>query len=115
MIAENAIGQTVAEFRVFGINSLKTLVDPAAFVGKRLKGIAIENQNLLLSFETITLEVDLQRTGGTTWFSKASAISSPVGPRLPTGRLLFADGGALDFSEPAKTKRIAFWIKQIDN
>jgi hypothetical protein len=115
VIAENALGQAVAEFRVFGINSLKTLVDPAAFAGQILKDVAIENGNLLLSFETVTLEVDLQRTGGTAWLSTANTIGSPVGPRLPTGRLIFAGGGGLDFSEPAKTKRIAFWIKRIEN
>jgi hypothetical protein len=52
------------------------------------------------------IRVDLQRTGRVTWLKGANAWELSSGVPLPTVRLLLDDGSGLDFTEPAKTKRI---------
>ncbi|MDQ0940736.1 hypothetical protein [Streptomyces sp. V1I1] len=108
LISDHAIGATVSTFRVFGINSLKTYSDPDALQGQALESVAEVENTLQLKFTRHSIDVDLQRTGSVIWH----AIDNTSASKSPTGRLIFTNGFALTFAEPAKTKRIAFWVKE---
>lgn len=112
LLKENALGCTVESFHVFGINSLKTLQPPTSLAGGTLTDVAVEDSFLLVTVNEWELKIDLQRTGAATWFSPST--NSTDGARLSTvtGQILFTDGSRVDFVEPAKTKRIAFWLSR---
>jgi hypothetical protein len=103
----------VSSLQVFGINSLKTVVDPGILTGEPLKAASVEDDRLLLLFEAVEIRVDFQRTGGVQWIPELESAGAPSVSRLPTGRLSFSSGARLDFVEPAKTKRIGFWINPL--
>jgi hypothetical protein len=65
-----------------------------------------EERVITISTTACEIRVDLQRIGRVTWLENADAwqLSSGV---PPTVRLLLDDGSGLDFTESAKTKRVA--------
>ncbi|MFB6956625.1 hypothetical protein ACFCYB_06185 [Streptomyces sp. NPDC056309] len=114
LISERAAERTVLSFQVFGINSLKTLLDPAQLADQTLIKAELRNNLLSLLFDRNRVDVDLQRTGTVTWVdSEFTQDDTPVA-RRPTGRLIFKESGILEFTEPAKTKRIGFWIHSLE-
>ena len=62
---------------------------------------------IAISTTAYKIRVDLQRSGRVTWLQSADAWQLSSGVPLPTVRLLLDDGSGLDFTEPAKTKRVA--------
>ncbi|MET9091368.1 hypothetical protein ABZX72_04700 [Streptomyces cyaneofuscatus] len=108
LISEHALGGTLSSFRVFGINSLKTYTDPGVLEGQVLESAEAVENILRLKFTHNYIDIDLQRTGSVAWH----AIDGESASKSPTGRLIFSNGFALTFAEPAKTKRIAFWVKE---
>lgn len=55
----------------------------------------------------------MARTGIVVALQKALAWKASEKSPMPTARVLFSDGSALDFKEPAKTKRITFTIRNL--
>lgn len=109
-ILDRVIGRTVAEFQVFGINSLKSVSPaPADVVGSRIDAASVEDRILELRTLDHVVRIDLQRTGRLIWSGRASAGAAGIGAR-PTVRLALDDGQGVDFTEPAKTKRITVRI-----
>ena len=107
-------GQSVAQFLVHGINSLKSMEAPLAVLAGQTIGslTAIGDAMFELAIGEYALAVDLQRTGVAVWADSASPWSFGQ-PSMPTGQLLLEDGGGINFSEPAKTKRISFRIRRL--
>lgn len=109
-ILDRLVGRTVSEFHVFGINSLKSVVPaPADLVGSRIVATSAENRILELRTQNHAVQIDLQRTGRLIWLDATPAAAAGMGAR-PTARLLVDDGQGIDFTEPAKTKRIVVRI-----
>lgn len=106
-------GRTVAQVLVHGINSLKSLDVPLdALVGQSVGPITATSDAMLeLVVGEYVLEIDLQRTGVAQWVDDASPWSFGK-PSMPTGQLLLESGGGVNFSEPAKTKRITFRLRR---
>ena len=105
------VGETVAELQVLGINSLKSVVpSPADLIGQPITGVSADNRLATLQMGALTATVDLQRTGKVHWLDAAERAR--IGrTALPTLRLILASGAGMDFSEPAKTKRISVQIR----
>lgn len=114
LISERAAGRTVLSFQVFGINSLKTLLDPAQLADQTLMKAELRNNLLSLLFDKNRVDVDLQRTGTVTWVDAEFTQDDTPVARRPTGRLIFKESGILEFTEPAKTKRIGFWVHSLE-
>jgi hypothetical protein len=114
LISQKATGRTVLSFQVFGINSLKTLLDPAQLANQTLIKAELRDNLLSLVFDKNRVDVDLQRTGTVTWVDTEFTQDDTPAARRPTGRLIFKKSGILEFTEPAKTKRIGFWIHSLE-
>jgi len=107
-LAEQLIGRSIRQLQVLGVNSLKTVTPSAAeLVGEQVVSTRCEERVIAVSTAAYEIRVDLQRTGRVTWLERADAWQVSSGPPLPTVRLLLDDGTGLDFTESAKTKRIA--------
>ncbi|MEV5232371.1 hypothetical protein [Streptomyces pseudogriseolus] len=113
LITDKALGREVASFEVFGINSLKTLEDPAQISSQVLREAELSEDRISLTFDTMRIEIDLQRAGSVVWSNEQLSVDDTAVSRRPTGRLVFCESGVLSFEEPAKTKRIGFWIKSL--
>jgi hypothetical protein len=100
-------GRSVRQLQVLGVNSLKT-VTPSAnqLAGEQVRSAQCEERVIAISTAAYEIRIDLQRTGRVTWLKEADAWQLSSGVPLPTVRLLLDDGTGLDFTEPAKTKRI---------
>ena len=108
LLAAQLVGRSIRQLQVLGINSLKT-ISPSAeeLVGEQVHGARCEERIIGISTTGYEIRVDLQRTGRVTWLQKAVAWQMSSGVPLPTVRLLLDNGSGLDFTEPAKTKRVA--------
>lgn len=114
LLSKQATGRSVARFQVFGINSMKTLPDPAELSNQTLRNARVKGGLLVVAFDRNCIEVDLQRTGVMNWLDEEFDPSGAQTARRPTGRLTFSGSGVVEFVEPAKTKRISFWIKPVE-
>jgi hypothetical protein len=108
LLAAQLVGRSIRQLQVLGINSLKT-ISPSAdkLVGEQVHDARCEERIIDISTTGYEIRVDLQRTGRVTWLQTAVAWQMSSGVPLPTVRLLLDDGSGLDFTEPAKTKRVA--------
>lgn len=108
LLATQLVGRSIRQLQVLGINSLKT-ISPSAdeLVGEQVHDARCEERIVGISTGCYEIRVDLQRTGRVTWLESAFAWQMSSGVPLPTVRLLLDDGSGLDFTEPAKTKRVA--------
>lgn len=112
-ILARLVGRTVAEFCVFGINSLKSVAPtPAALAGTEIVGTSVRDRILELRTHSYLAQIDLQRAGRLIWLDTLPSAAAGVGSR-PTVRLLTQDGRGIDFAEPAKTKRISVRISKV--
>lgn len=107
LLAEQLVGRSIRQLQVLGINSLKTISPPAEkLVGEHVHSARCEERVITISTTAFEIRIDLQRTGRVVWLERAEAWQLSGGVPLPTARLLLDDGSGLDFTEPAKTKRI---------
>lgn len=101
------VGQSIRQLQVLGVNSLKTITPSAdVLVGEQVRSARCEERVIAIATTAYEIRIDLQRTGRVTWLKSADAWRLSSGIPLPSARLLLADGTGLDFTEPAKTKRI---------
>ncbi len=111
-LRQHAVGRTVRALQILGINSLKTVEpSPAALEGHIVVDVAAQGRALEIAFETCAIHVDLARTGRIKWLPTAEAWTPTDATQAPTLRLLLGDGSAVDFTEPARTKRISASIR----
>jgi hypothetical protein len=107
LLAERLVGRSIRQLQVLGVNSLKTVTpSPADLDGERVVGANCNERIIVISTTTFEIRVDLQRAGRVNWLKRADAWQLSSGVPLPTVRLLLDDSAGLDFTEPAKTKRI---------
>lgn len=100
-------GREIATFQVLGINSLKSLSPtPEDLIGEVIAESEVVERILTVRTTNLSITFDLQRTGRLVWLESAAPYRPTDGTSRPTVRLLLTDGSALDFTEPAKTKRI---------
>lgn len=102
-------GHVVRQFTVYGINALKSMdPGPADLEGERIEAIEFTSEcTFWLRATAVALEVDLQRVGSLSWVPDGAPWK--IGqPSMPTGQLLLDTPGAVNFTEPSKTKRITF-------
>lgn len=105
------IGRSIRELQVLGVNSLKTINPPASTLeGASIVSANIETPAIEILTSGYSIRIDLARTGRVTWLAQAVEWTPRDGTPAPTLRLLLDSGGALDFLEPAKTKRITVAI-----
>jgi hypothetical protein len=100
--------------QILGINSLKSLQPPLeSMTDQRITGLALDEgtRKIKLVLEQHIILVDMARTGIVVTLNKSLAWQASDRTPMPTARVLFSDGSALDFKEPAKTKRISFTIQ----
>jgi hypothetical protein len=104
------LGESVAQLQVLGVNSLKSVTPPLSdLVGLEITAVSVSERLVTIGMGSCIATIDLQRTGRLQWLDHAEPAQ--IGrPSLPTLRLLLQSGAGLDFSEPAKTKRIAVTI-----
>lgn len=109
-ILDRIVGETVSGLQVLGINSLKSVTPaPADLTGLRIESAAAEDRVLELRTRAHSVTLDLQRTGRLVWHEAPLSRAINLAVR-PTVRLLLESGSAVDFTEPAKTKRITVRI-----
>jgi hypothetical protein len=109
-------GKRVASVQILGINSLKSLHPPIESVsGQRVTEILIDEsrRKIDLVLERHIILVDMARTGTVVILKQALIWQPSDKSRMPTARIVFSDGSALDFKEPAKTKRISLTVQNI--
>jgi hypothetical protein len=107
LLAEQLIGRSIRQMQVLGVNSLKTVTPSATeLVGEHVRSARCEERVIAILTAAYEIRIDLQRTGRVTWLKGADAWQLSSGMPFPTVRLLLDDGTGLDFTEPAKTKRI---------
>ena len=108
LLAGQLVGRSIRQLQVLGVNSLKT-VSPSVdeLVGEHVRSARCEERVIAISTTACEIRVDLQRIGRVTWLENADAWQLSSGVPLPTVRLLLDDGSGLDFTESAKTKRVA--------
>jgi hypothetical protein len=108
LLAGQLIGRSIRQLQVLGVNSLKTVLPSADdLIGEHVRSARCQERVVAISTTAYEIRVDLQRTGRVTWLENADAWKLSSGTPLPTIRLLLDDGSGLDFTEPAKTKRVA--------
>lgn len=108
---ERLHGKRIALLQVLGINSLKSLTPPVeTLVGDTVEGSEVAERILALQTSSHLVTFDLQRTGKVVWLGSAEPFRIGVGP-MPTVRLI-TDDGAVDLTEPAKTKRITVVVDE---
>lgn len=107
-----AVGDSIAELQVFGVNNLKSVSpSPIDAVGSTVLDASVADRTLRIDAGSYVITFDLQRTGKLVWL--ATADRARIGQaNLPTVRLLLASGAGLDLTEPAKTKRISVHIRR---
>jgi hypothetical protein len=112
LLAAQLAGRSIRQLQVLGVNSLKT-VTPSAdqLVGEQVCSTRCQERVIAISTAAYEIRIDLQRTGRVTWLKEADAWQLSSGIPLPTVRLLVDDGSGLDFTEPAKTKRITVSLR----
>lgn len=112
-ILERLHGKRITLLQVLGINSLKSLTPPVeALVGDVIEGSEVAECILTLRSSSHLVIFDLQRTGRVVWLSSAEPLRLGTG-HMPTVRLI-TDDGAVDLTEPAKTKRITVVVSERD-
>lgn len=117
-IRRNISGKRLADFQIYGINSLKTLLPaPHQVVGEQVVELAVnpDLRQLTIISDTHTVDVDLARTGTISFLEKIGPWRVSDGGAMPTARMIFDDGSGIDFREPAKTKRITFVVRLKDS
>lgn len=110
LVLNRLVGESIVQLQVLGVNSLKSVApSPADLVGRTITAVAVDDRSLTIEIGDLRAVIDLQRTGRLRWRDRAepARIGSPG---LPTLRLLLESGAGLDFSEPARTKRISVTI-----
>lgn len=114
-VRARVVGKIISSFRVYGINSLKTL-DPSldALIGDQIVDLLAQadGRRVELVCRDHVIDIDLARTGKLAGLDEASPWNLAGGGPMPTGRLIFGDNTGLDFKEPAKTKRITFAVRR---
>ncbi len=109
---QRIVGQSVRQLQVLGINSLKSVMPaPHDFVGATITSVSAHDRKVRIDLGRLSATVDLQRTGRLLWLGEA-VPARIAQPGTPTVRLLFESGSALDFTEPAKTKRISVVLSE---
>ncbi|MGI5147199.1 hypothetical protein ACQEVC_12590 [Plantactinospora sp. CA-294935] len=115
MAREWVAGKKIESFRVYGVNSLKTLA-PALddLVGDQVVDLVAQDdaRRVDVVCRDHVIAVELERTGKMAALREAAAWSPAAGTPMPTGRMTFEDGTGFDFREPAKTKRITFAVRR---
>jgi hypothetical protein len=114
-VRERVAGRKIASFRVYGVNSLKTLDPPIDdLVGDEVVDLVPQEgtSRVEMICRDHNVDIDLARTGRLTTLPDAGPWSPSNGGPMPTARVIFDDGSGLDFREPAKTKRIAFSLRR---
>lgn len=115
VIRERVVGKKIGSFRVYGINSLKTLDPPLdVLAGAQVESLLVEDdiRRVELVCGDYVIDIDLARTGRLLVLREADTWTPGDGDPMPTGRLIFDDGTGIDFKEPAKTKRITFVVRR---
>lgn len=112
-VLNRLVGESVDQLQVLGINSLKSVApSPTDLVGSEIAGVEVADRVVSLAIGPFVATIDLQRTGRLTWLDNAEPAQ--IGrAALPTIRLLLKSGAGLDFSEPAKTKRITVTLRTV--
>jgi len=114
LLTGQLVGRSIRQLQVLGVNSLKTVTPPAdALVGEQVRTARCDERIIGISTTAYEIRIDLQRTGRVTWLKSADAWRMSSGVPLPSARLLLDDGSGLDFTEPAKTKRITVALQTI--
>jgi hypothetical protein len=110
-LLERLLDQSISQFQVLGINSLKSVLPaPQDLVGQPVTAVSAAGRTLTIELGKIAATVDLDRTGRLLWLD--TAAPAQIGqPSLPTLRLILESGSGLDFIEPAKTKRISVTLR----
>lgn len=110
-VVEHVHGARVVVLQVLGINSLKSLAPPLdALLGDTIEGSEVLERILTVRTSRHTITFDLQRAGKVVWRGSEQAYRMGSGP-LPTVRLV-TDKGAVDLTEPSKTKRITVVVNE---
>lgn len=109
------VDRTVERLEIFGVNSLKTVTPaPSAAAGAMVLSVSYTHEGRLnLICDRLVIEVDLARTGGIEVSESLEPWRADGRSIPPTGRLLLAGGGGVDFKEPGRTKRITFALRPI--
>lgn len=108
LLADQLVGRSIRQLQVLGVNSLKTIAPSVdELVGEQVQSARCEERVIAIWTTGYEIRLDLQRTGRVTWLKSADPWQLSSGVPLPTVRLLLDDGSGLDFTEPAKTKRVA--------
>ncbi len=102
-------GQRITRLQVLGVNSLKS-VSPTVddLVGEVVEQAEVAGRIITLHTNRCVVTFDLQRTGRAIWVPSGEPFR-PAAGSAPTVRLV-TDGGTIDLTEPARTKRIAVQI-----
>lgn len=104
-------GRRIILLQVLGINSLKSLTPRLdALVGDTIEASEFVGRILTLRTSGHRVMFDLQRTGKVIWLRSSNEFRLGAGP-MPTVRLI-TDGGTVDLTEPAKTKRITVVVSK---
>lgn len=104
-------GQSITTLQVLGINSLKSMSPmPDALTDEFIESASVVDRVLTITTGRHQIVVDLQRTGKLVWLTTAAPYSIAAGALRPTVRLILASGQGVDFTEPAKTRRITVTI-----
>lgn len=101
------VGESVRQVQVLGVNSLKSVSPtPQDLVASTITSVEASGRSVRIDLGNLSATFDLQRTGRLIWLDSAEPAKFGQ-PGLPTVRLLLESGSAVDFTEPAKTKRIS--------
>ena len=107
LLAGQLVGRSIRQLQVLGVNSLKTVTPSTdALVGKQVRRARCEDRVIVILTTSHKIRIDLQRTGRVSCLVSADVWQVSSGVPLPSIRLLLDDGTGVDFTEPAKTKRI---------
>lgn len=106
-ILQQIVGELVRQVQILGANSLKSVTPtPQDFVGFKITSVQAVERSVRIDLDHLSATFDLQRTGRLVWLDSAGPAQFGQSG-LPTVRILFESGSAVDFVEPAKTKRIS--------
>ncbi|GEL96119.1 DNA-formamidopyrimidine glycosylase family protein [Cellulomonas composti] len=106
-ILERTVGESIQQVQILGINSLKSVSpSPQDLAGSTITNVTASARVVRIDLDRFFATIDLQRTGRLIW--RETAEPAQIGhSSLPTVRVLLGSGSAVDFAEPAKTKRIS--------
>lgn len=111
LLADVLVGRRLSDLQIVGINALKTVEPPiTALPGSTVTAASVDKRRLEITAGNYVVRIDLQRTGRVVPTDATGRWTPRDGTSAPTVRLLLTDGAALDFTEPAKTKRITVAI-----